>query len=113
MNGHHLHLNVRSLTRTLGWIKRIWKTTPVYRDREMAVVPFGPITVIFDRAAKDSPATLAVASRDCDADYRMLLRRGAKPLHPPADRVYGVRSAYVKGPGALTFEIEQPLMKRR
>ena len=42
-----------------------------------------------------------------------LLWRGAKPLEAPADRSYGVRSACVKGPGALTFEIEQPLRKRR
>jgi hypothetical protein len=113
MKGHHVHLNVRNLARTLAWIARVWKTKPVYRDSEMAVLPFGPITVIFDRAGKDGPATLAVASRDCDADFRAVLRPGAKPLHPPADRGYGVRSAYVKGPGALTFGIEQPLGKRR
>jgi hypothetical protein len=113
MNDHQVHLNVRNLARTLAWIARVWKTTSVYRDPEMAVLPFGPVTVIFDRAGKDSPATLAVASRDCDADFRTVLRRGAKPLHPPADRGYGVRSGYVKGPGALTLEIEQPLKKRR
>jgi hypothetical protein len=113
MDGAHIHLNVRQLERTLDWIDRIWKTQPVYRDRDMAVLPFGLITVIFDRALKDSPATLAYLSRNCDADYRKVIRRGAKPLEPPADRPYGVRSAYVKGPGALIFEIEQPLKKRR
>ena len=113
MDGGHIHLKVRRLDRTLDWIDRIWKTRPVYRDKDMAVLLFGPITVIFDRASKDSPATLAYLSSNCDADYRKVIRRGAKPLHPPADRVYGVRSAYVKGPGALTFEIEQPLRPKR
>jgi len=79
----------------------------------MAVLPFGPLTVIFDAAKKDSPATLAYSSRDCDADYQIALERGATPLHPPADRAYGVRSGYVRGPGALTFEIEQPLRRKK
>jgi catechol 2,3-dioxygenase-like lactoylglutathione lyase family enzyme len=109
----HVHLGVRDLAGTLAWLKRVLKSTPVYRDAKMAVVPFGPITVIFDRAKKDSPATLAYSSRNCDRDYRTVLRRGAQPVEPPGDRVYGVRSAYAKGPGDLTFEIEQPLPRPR
>jgi hypothetical protein len=113
MDGGHIHSKVPRLDRTLDWIDRIWKTRPVYRGKEMAVLPFGEIPVILDRASKDSPATLAYFSRNCDADFRKVIRRGAKPLEAPADRSYGVRSACVKGPGALTFEIEQPLRKRR
>jgi hypothetical protein len=113
MQGAHVHLGVRSLAKTLAWMEKVWKTKPVYRDEQMAVVPFGPLTLIFDAAAKDSAATLAYSCRNCDSEYRKVLRRGARPVHPPADRAYGVRSAYVKGPGALTFEIEQPLPRRK
>lgn len=112
MKGAHVHLQVRNLRATLAWLERVWRVRPVYADRDMAVVPFGPLSVIFDRARKDGPATLAWASRNCDADYRTVLRRGARPIEPPTDRPYGVRAAYVRGPGALTFEIEQPLRRK-
>ena len=98
---------------TFAWLARVWKSKPVYLDKDMAVVPFGPVTVIFDRARRDSTATLAYSSRNCDADYRIALKRGARPIEPPKDRVYGIRSAYLKGPGALTFEIEQTLPRKK
>jgi hypothetical protein len=113
VKGAHFHLKVRNLSGTLVWLGRVWKSKPIYQDKSMAVVPFGSLTVIFDKAPKDSPATLAYSSRDCDADYKTVLGRGAKPVEPPRDREYGVRSAYVKGPGALTFEIEQRLPRRK
>ena len=113
MKGSHVHLGVRNLKGTLAWLGRVWRCAPLYQDKEMAVVPFGPLTLIFDAAKKDSPATLAYSSRDCDDDYKTAIKRGARPVEPPTDRVYGVRSAYVKGPGALTFEIEQRLPRKK
>jgi uncharacterized glyoxalase superfamily protein PhnB len=75
----------------------------------MAVVPFGALTVIFDQSDKDTCATLGFESAHCDADYNTVVERGAVPLEPPADRAWGARSAYLRGPGAVTFEIEQLL----
>ena len=50
-------------------------------------------------------------SDDCDRDYGRVVERGAETVSAPEDKPYGSRAAYVKGPGALTFEIEQPLKR--
>jgi len=68
--------------------------------------------VILDAAPADSALTLGFDSEDCDADFRTLTgRRGAETIEAPQDRPWGARSAYLKGPGGLTVEIEQ-LLKR-
>src|SRR2546426_8357312 len=95
MKGSHVHLQVRDLGGTLAWLARVWKVKPVYLDKDMAVVPFGPITVIFDRARRDSRATLAYSSSNCEADYRTVLKRGARSVQPPKDRGYGVPAPYI------------------
>ena len=38
--------------------------------------------------------------------------RGAETLEAPEDRAWGVRAAYLRGPGRITFEIEQELSGR-
>jgi hypothetical protein len=43
--------------------------------------------------------------------YSRVVARGAETVSAPEDKPYGSRAAYVRGPGALTFEIEQPLTK--
>jgi uncharacterized glyoxalase superfamily protein PhnB len=75
----------------------------------MAFVPFGAFTLFFDRSDKDSRATLGFESADCDADYNAAVERGAESLEAPVNRAWGTRSAYLRGPGAITFEIEQSL----
>ncbi|MCI0402006.1 MAG: hypothetical protein L0212_00600, partial [Acidobacteria bacterium] len=66
-------------------------------------------TLILDSSDNDSVATIGFESEDCDADYERLIKRGAQSIEKPADRPWGVRAAYVKGPGSLRFEVEQPL----
>jgi hypothetical protein len=34
---------------------------------------------------------------------------GANPIHEPEDKPWGVRAAFVQGPGKLIFEFEQSL----
>ena len=37
------------------------------------------------------------------------LNRGAEPIEAPHDTPWGTRTAYLKGPGSITVEIEQLL----
>jgi uncharacterized glyoxalase superfamily protein PhnB len=73
----------------------------------MVWLPFGDFGVILDAASDDSVMTLSFDSEDCDADYRTVASRGAETVEAPKDRPWGARAAYLKGPGAMTVEIEQ------
>jgi uncharacterized glyoxalase superfamily protein PhnB len=75
----------------------------------MATLQFGGFILILDAAAEDSSATIGFESDDCDRDYRAVVQRGAVPLEAPANRPWGMRAAYLRGPGGLKFEIEGPL----
>ena len=77
----------------------------------MASLPFGELTIILDASAADTPATVGFDSQNCGEDFRAVRSRGATALEEPKDRPWGVRSAYIQGPGALKFEIEQPLRR--
>jgi uncharacterized glyoxalase superfamily protein PhnB len=60
----------------------------------------------------DAPVTLGFESDDCDRDFRAVVDRGLVALEPPANKEWGVRTAYFKGPGALKCEIEGPVTNR-
>jgi catechol 2,3-dioxygenase-like lactoylglutathione lyase family enzyme len=108
MNFNHIHLGVRDLPAALDWIGRIWQLTPELQNDRMATIPFASFTVILDAAEADSSATIGFESDDCDRDYRAVLERGAVAIEPPSNKAWGVRAAYVQGPGRLRFEIEGP-----
>jgi lactoylglutathione lyase len=72
---------------------------------------FGEFGLFLDAAPTDSVVTLGFDSADCDAGYRTVTGRGAETIETPQDRPWGGRAAYLKGPGGLTFEIEQ-ILKR-
>jgi len=74
----------------------------------MATFSFDAMTLIFDAANDDVSATIGFESHDCDSDFKAVVGRGAVGLEPSANRDWGVRTAYFKGPGALKFEIEGP-----
>jgi predicted enzyme related to lactoylglutathione lyase len=107
MRGSHVHLGVKDLAAALEWLDRIWQVRSTFRNERMATLPFGPLTLILDASEQDSPATIGFDSDDCDADFRAVEARGALVLERPTDRPWGARSAYIQGPGALRFEIEQ------
>ena len=109
MTGSHVHLGVKDLQRALQWLEQVWQLRPIFQNERMASVPSGALTIILDASEIDTRATVGFDSQDCDEDFRSVVSRGAIPLEGPTDRPWGARSAYVKGPGALTFEIEQPL----
>ena len=111
MLASHIHLAVKDLPGAVRWLDQVWNLKPTYRDERMASVPFGKFTIIFDASATDTATTIGFDSSNCDEDFRAVVSRGGVVLEAPADRAWGVRSAYVQGPGALRFEIEQPLRR--
>ena len=108
MNLNHIHLGVRDLGVALDWLDRVWQLKPQFQSDRMATLSFGAFTLILDAAEADSIATIGFESDDCDRDFRAVLDRGAAALDPPSNKPWGVRAAYVQGPGRLKFEIEGP-----
>jgi predicted enzyme related to lactoylglutathione lyase len=109
MKASHIHLGVKDLPAALNWLETVWQITPTYRDERLASVPVGEFTVILDASPSDVAATIGFDSKNCDEDFRAVVARGGVALEEPKDRPWGVRAAYVQGPGALKFEIEQML----
>ena len=113
MTGSHVHLGVKDLPGALHWLDQVWQLRPSFQNGRMAIIPVGTLTIVLDAAAADSIATVGFDSQNCDEDFRSVVSRGGIALGAPADRPWGVRSAYIQGPGALTFQIEQPLGRER
>jgi predicted enzyme related to lactoylglutathione lyase len=112
MNGSHVHLGVKNLPLALQWLEKVWQLRPTFQDERMASLPFGKLTIILDAAPADTAATVGFESQNCDDDARAIKSRGGVVLEEPKDRPWGVRSAYIQGPGALKFEIEQMLPRK-
>lgn len=106
---NHVHLSIRDLPGALKWLQRIWQVEATFQNERMATLQFGAFSVILDAAAEDSPATMGFQSDDCDHDYQVVIDRGAVSWEAPANRPWGARAAYLRGPGSLKFEIEGPL----
>jgi hypothetical protein len=109
VNGTHIHLAITDLSAALEWVERVWELKPVFQLPQMAILPFGAVHLFLDRADHDSPATIGYDSDNCDRDFAAVVSRGAVARSAPEDKPWGVRAAYVQGPGALIFEIEQAL----
>lgn len=82
---------------------------PEFQNERMATIAFGSFILILDAAETDTVATIGFESDDCDRDFREVVERGAVALDPPSNKPWGVRAAYIKGPGQLKFEIEGPV----
>jgi catechol 2,3-dioxygenase-like lactoylglutathione lyase family enzyme len=109
MKADHIHIRVADINEIVHWFETFLELRPNYRDNTMAMYPFGEMAILFDKSDRAMPVTIGFSSDDCDADFRRLVELGAVALNEPADQAYGVRSAYLKGPGDLTIEIEQTL----
>jgi catechol 2,3-dioxygenase-like lactoylglutathione lyase family enzyme len=109
MRLNHIHVGVRDLRGALDWLDRVWRVKAEFQNGRMATFSFGDFILILDSSDADSVATIGFESDNCDEDFRAVVERGAVAIEPPSDRPWGVRSAYIQGPGALKFEIEQPL----
>ena len=111
MRAHHVHVGVRDMPAAIGWLKRVWELKPVFQIPQTAIFAVGEFELLMDAGDHDSRATIGFVSDDCDRDYSRVVARDAETVSPPEDNPYGSRAAYVKGPGALTLEIEQPLKR--
>ena len=109
MKAGHIHLNVKDLPAAVKWLREILRVEPTYQDDRMASIPFEEMAIILDVAPADSVATFGFESKNCDADFQEMRSRGAVVLQEPKDQPWGARSAYLQGPGAIRFEIEQML----
>ena len=109
MRLNHIHVAVRDLKGALDWLERVWQLKAEFQNERMATLSFGEFILILDAADADSRATIGFESENCDQDFRGVVERGAVALEPPEDKPWGVRCAYIQGPGRLKFEIEQPL----
>jgi predicted enzyme related to lactoylglutathione lyase len=109
MKASHIHLGVRDLQQAISWFEKFFEIKPNYQNPRMASLPFGGVSLILDSSESDAEVTIAFDSQDCDADFRKLTGRGAAVIEKPEDKSWGVRAAYFKGPGGITFELEQVL----
>src|SRR5215469_18105505 len=109
MKFSHVHCRVRDLQAASRWFEQVLQVVPVFNNDRMVWLSFGELGVILDAAADDSIVTIGFDSKDCDADYQLVTSRGAEPVQAPEDKPWGARTAYLKGPGGLTVEIEQLL----
>ena len=103
----HVHCRVRDLQAAARWFEKVLQVAPVFNNERMVWLSFGELGVILDVATDDSIITIGFDSKDCDADYRLIIGRGAEPIETPKDRPWKTRTAYIRGPGGLTVEIEQ------
>lgn len=109
MKMSHVHCRVRDLPAAARWFEKVWQVAPVFNNDRMVWLSFGELGVILDAAPDDSVVTIGFDSQDCDADYRVVTSRGAETIDAPQDKPWGARTAYLKGPGGITVEIEQLL----
>jgi len=109
MKMSHVHCRVQDLQAAANWFEKVLQVGRVFNNERMVWLSFGELGVILDAASDDSVITIGFDSQDCDADFRLLASRGAETIEAPQDRPWGARSAYLRGPGRLTVEIEQVL----
>jgi uncharacterized glyoxalase superfamily protein PhnB len=109
MRLNHIHVSLRDLGSAIDWLDRVWQIKAEFQNERLATFSFNDFILILDAGVTDSPATIGFESDDCDRDFRAVVERGAVCVEPPSDRPWGVRCAYIQGPGLLKFEIEQPL----
>lgn len=103
----HIHINVKDLPATTDWMNRVLEKEPSFQNPRMASFDFGNISLIFDQSEVNSEMTLAMKTSDCDKTFSELIQKGGVQLEEPQDQPWGVRTAYMQGPGAITIELEQ------
>ena len=109
MKVSHLHIGFKNLPGAIEWMKAHMKMKPRYQNDFMAVFAHQNLTLVFDQDKKDTALTMAFESKNCDLDVAKIKKTGVKLLEEPQDQPWGVRVAYIQGPGNLVLEIEQIL----
>lgn len=105
----HIHVGVKDLKEVSQSIRKLWDIEPNYQDERMSSISFGKFTIIFDLSEEVAPVTIGFDSKNCDVDSQKLISRGAAIKETCQNKPWGVRATYIKGPGNLIFELEQPI----
>ena len=95
------------LTAAITWFDEVWGIKPSYQSEFMASFHQEGFTFILDQADEDIACTIGFESINCDQDFKTVVDKGAKIIEKPEDKPWGVRAAYIHGPGKLTLEIEE------
>jgi glyoxalase/bleomycin resistance protein/dioxygenase superfamily protein len=106
MKLNHIHIRVRDLAGALAWLDTIWAVKPSFQNERMASVSLDPLILILEKSDNETDTIIGFESEDCDRDFRRLVEKGAVVDSEPSNKPWGARTAYLKGPGALKFEIE-------
>lgn len=109
MKVSHMHLGFKNLEGAVCWMKDVLAKEPGYRNANMATFDFENTSLVFDQSDDDTVLTFGVKTLDCDRAFAEMQRRGAVALDEPTDQPWGVRAAYIQGPGGVTLEIEQTM----
>lgn len=109
MKVSHVHLSFLDLKTANQWMKTILDKDPGYQNDGMAVFSFENVDCVFDQGDSDTEVTIALASVNCENDFKVLSNKGAVTIEVPTAQPWGVKTAYLKGPGKVIFEIEEPL----
>jgi uncharacterized glyoxalase superfamily protein PhnB len=105
----HVHVYVADRPAAVEWLGKVWGAHPEVEDHEMSLFAFGDTQLVVNDVEEDVLSTVAFTSTDCDGDFARVVAAGAVPIHEPEDKPWGVRAAFVQGPGKLVFEFEQGL----
>ena len=105
----HFHIYVKDRPKAVEWLKKVWSVSPVEEDHEMSMYIFESTYFVLNDSEEDVQSTIAFRSKNCDQDYKDVITRGAISIQEPENKPWGVRIAFVQGPGKLTFEIEEIL----
>ena len=103
----HFHVYVQDRPKTVEWLEKVFDLVPVEEDHEMSMFRLGSVDIVVNDIEEDVPSVIAFVSSNVDQDYEDALARGALSKSKPADKPWGVRAAFVYGPGKLSFEFEQ------
>jgi catechol 2,3-dioxygenase-like lactoylglutathione lyase family enzyme len=103
----HIHINVKDLSGATAWMNRILGKAAGFQNPRMASYDFENISLVFDQSEVDSEISLALKASDCDQTFSELIQKGGIQIDEPQDQPWGVRTAYIQGPGAITIELEQ------
>lgn len=112
MKPGHVHVEVSDLEGTIAFFAKVLSMAPVYKNQTMATFSFGGTSIIVDKGTENTKMTIAFNSSDCDGDFARLVGAGAIAINEPTTQPWGpIRSAYLRGPGNLTIELEQSMSK--
>lgn len=107
MQCSHIHLMFRDYQNACAVFRKIFRQKPSFSNERMSVYKIGVLELIIDSSRNDSSAILGFEVKNCRREYARLKRMGLVPIEPPSEKPWGVRNAYLKGPGKVIVEVEE------